>query len=388
MADSFSQVTGRSWFGRIMDSIKSVLLGLLLFVASFVLLFWNEGRAVSTAKSLTQGAHDVVSVDAAAVDRANDGKLVHFSGTATTGDLLQDAMFQVSAKALKLQRTVEMYQWVEEKKTSTQKKLGGGEETTTTYNYNKQWSADWHDSSQFNQSTDHVNPPQAVKSDTQVAAKITVGAFTLSPGLVGQITGNQPLALPENAPASVADGFKKSGAGYYHGANADAPVVGDLRVAFAVVKPQDVSVVAQQTSENSLKPYPTSAGKPLEMLEPGTIGAAEMFKLAQDRNAHLTWILRAVGFLAMWIGLMMVLNPLKVLADVVPLFGSLVGAGLALVTLCVALPMSLVTIAVAWFFFRPLLSIGLLLAAAAAVAGIVMILKKRKAGRMAAAVPA
>ena len=44
MADSFTVTSSESWFGRIIGSIKSVLVGLVLFVAAFPLLFWNEGR--------------------------------------------------------------------------------------------------------------------------------------------------------------------------------------------------------------------------------------------------------------------------------------------------------------------------------------------------------
>ena len=384
MADSFSQVTGKSWFGRIWESIKGILFGVVLFLASFVVLFWNEGRAVTTAKSLAEGSKVVVSVDAAQVSPQNEGKLVHFTGTAATTDVLRDPQFQISAPALKLQRHVEMYQWIEDKKSETHKKLGGGEETVTTYNYNKQWSETWHDSSVYKQFADHANPRKAVENDTQVAPKITVGAFTLSSGLVDQIAGSQALPLPADAPETLPDGFKKSATGYYRGANPDQPAIGDLRVTFAVVKPQEVSVIAQQAA-GTLRPYATAAGRNLEMLAPGSHSAPEMFQTAQTQNAHLTWILRGVGFLAMWFGLMLVLNPLKILADFVPFFGTLVGAGLMLVTLAVALPLSLVTIAVAWFVFRPLLSIGLVALAIVVVGGLGMIILKRRPKAAAAA---
>jgi len=377
MTDTFKQVTGKSWFARLWESIKSMVLGVLMFLAAFVVLFWNEGRAVVTAKSLAEGAKVVLSVDAGKIIPQNENKLVHFTGMAATADVLRDPLFPVSAPALKLQRSVEMYQWVEDKKSETHKKLGGGEETTTTYTYNKKWSESWNDASRFNQPAGHNNPPKAVDSNTQTAPKVTVGAFELSPGLVGQIHASEPLPLPADAPATLPDGYLKSGLGYYRGANPDQPQVGDLRVTFNVVKPQDVSVIAQQAGA-TLRPYATAAGRNLEMLSPGNHSAAEMFQEAQTQNAHLTWILRLVGFLVMWFGLMLVLNPFKILADFIPFFGSLVGAGLMLVTLVVALPLSLLTIAVAWFAFRPLLSIGLVALAAVLVVGLGVLINKRK----------
>ncbi len=71
MPDTFSVTSSKSWGGRLMESIKSVLVGFVFFIASFPLLFWNEGRAVQTAKSLKEGLGAVVSV---ASDAVQSGK--------------------------------------------------------------------------------------------------------------------------------------------------------------------------------------------------------------------------------------------------------------------------------------------------------------------------
>ena len=73
----FTERTHKSWFSRIGNSIFAVLFGLFLLVGSSVLLFWNEGQAVQTERSLTEGRGLVIDVDAARVDPANDGKLIH-----------------------------------------------------------------------------------------------------------------------------------------------------------------------------------------------------------------------------------------------------------------------------------------------------------------------
>ena len=84
MSDSFTETTSVSWFGRLRRSVGGVVIGLVLIIGMVVLLFWNEGRAVTTARSLAEGAGAVVSVGADAVEAANEGKLVHVSGTVTT----------------------------------------------------------------------------------------------------------------------------------------------------------------------------------------------------------------------------------------------------------------------------------------------------------------
>ena len=140
MSDSYTEVTTKSWGSRLVKSIKGVLFGLILIVGSCVFLFWNEGRAVQTQRSLTEGASLIVNIDPARVDPANDGKLIHVSGDLKAGAPLADPDFAVSASALRLVRVVEMYQWKEEERKETRKNFGGSEETVTTYEYVRTWS--------------------------------------------------------------------------------------------------------------------------------------------------------------------------------------------------------------------------------------------------------
>jgi len=92
-----------------------------------------------------------------------------------------------------------------------------------------------------------------------------------------------------------------------------------------------------------------------------------MFKSEEVKNSHLTWILRGVGFVVMWIGLGMLLSPFKVLSDVVGIVGDIVGAGIALITGVIAVALSSGTIAIAWIAYRPIVGIGMLAVTAAAI---------------------
>jgi len=90
------------------------IVGVFLFLPSFLLLFWNEGRAVKTFQGLKEGAAAVVSVPPEAVSPVNEGKLIHTSGPLTTGGPVLDEVFQIQAPdTLRLERLVEMYQWKE-----------------------------------------------------------------------------------------------------------------------------------------------------------------------------------------------------------------------------------------------------------------------------------
>ena len=81
----------------------------------------------------------------------------------------------------------------------------------------------------------------------------------------------------------------------------------------------------------------------------------------------------------MFMGLAMFFRPLSVLGDVIPFVGSLIGMGTTIVAFLLAAALSLVTIAVAWIYYRPLLGIGLLVLAVAFTYGIRALSKSAKA---------
>lgn len=371
--DSFTVVSGMSWFSRIGNAFKGILFGLILFAGSFFLLFWNEGRSVETYKTLKEGGKSVISVSADRVDPANAGKLVHLTGKAVTGATLADPDFGVSAQALKLGRVVEMYQWKEQKDSKTEKKLGGSEETVTTYTYTKVWSTDAINSADFKKPEGHQNPgSMPYRSTGWVAEPITLGAFTLSRSLAEQINNFTPLALGANAALPAGREGKLENGGMYLGKNPGSPAIGDMRVSFKVVNPTDVSIVSRQI-EDTFEPFQANAGGTIDLLQTGVFSAASMIKTAQKSNTVLTWILRGVGFLLMFIGLALMLKPLSVLADVLPILGSIVGAGTGFISFLLAAVLSATTVAVAWIVYRPV--IGILLLAAAA--GVIFLIKGR-----------
>ncbi len=360
--DSFTEVTNESWFGRIGGAIKGVLVGLVLVAVAFGLLFWNEGRSVKRYKTLQEGSGAVVSVKSDKVDSGNEGKLIHVTGKADTDGTLADSVFGVSANALKLKRVVEMYQWKESSKSESKKKVGGGKKTVTTYTYSKDWSERAISSGSFKKPDGHQNPGSMPYESTEtIAEDVTFGAFKLSSSLVSKINNFEALSVGQDMPLPepLKDTVKPNNGGFYIGASPASPQVGDVRVKFEIVKPGDVSIVSRQMGD-TFEPYQTKAGGTIELLEIGVFSADTMFKSAQKSNRVLTWILRFVGFLLMFIGLNMIFKPLSVIADVVPFIGSIVGVGTGIIAFLISLVFSLLTIAIAWIFYRPVLGVSLL----------------------------
>ena len=137
---AYTETTSTSYGQRLAGSAKGMIGGLLMFIIGTCLLWGNEGRTVRTAKAIGDAASHVESVaDVSRVDASLNGKLIHASAFADTKDTLTDDMFGVREQAIKLDRKVEYYQWVEHSQTKKRDKVGGGEETITTYTYEQKW---------------------------------------------------------------------------------------------------------------------------------------------------------------------------------------------------------------------------------------------------------
>lgn len=386
MPDTSSVTTSSSWFSRIGSSIAGIFLGLILIVIAVALLFWNEGRAVKTCQMLVEGEGAVVSVAADAVAPENEGKLVHVSGEAATAQDLADEEFGVAAEALRLRRDVAMYQWEEKKESKTQKKLGGGEETVTTYTYSKAWNSSPVDSSAFHDPAGHENPVEfSYAGATWDAEDATVGAFAIPSQMVAMLGDFEEFAVRQK-PEGVEwpEGAWANNGRIFLGANPAQPQVGDLRISFGVVRSGDVSIIARQSGD-TFAPYLTKAGGEIEMIRPGRIDARQMFAAAQSENTILTWILRAVGFVMIWVGFSLIFAPLSVLADVLPFLGNLVGAATGMIAFLLAVALAAAVIAVAWIFYRPLLGLFLLVVAAGAVILGIRLVRKKAPPAVAAA---
>jgi hypothetical protein len=112
-----------------------------------------------------------------------------------------------------------------------------------------------------------------------------------------------------------------------------------------------------------------------------------MFQEAERENTIITWAIRAAGALFMYFGFLLILRPLVVVADVVPLIGNVLGAGASIVSLALTAVIAPVVIAIAWLWYRPLISI-VVIAIGLGVAFGLHRLAGRKAAAKAAPAPA
>jgi hypothetical protein len=387
MANLITEVTSDSIFGRIGKSFVGVLVGIVLIIGSIVLLFWNEGRAVATAKSLREGAATVIDVPSDNINPANNSKLVHVTGETAAADSLEDPLFNISQNVIRLRRNIEVFEWKEKKESKKRDKVGGGSETTTTYSYEKVWSPSLTKSSGFKSPEDHHNPDHlAVPKAEFVAKDATLGQFKLTPEIIGKISGDEALPATDeelsNVSSKLKSKLKVESDQFYLGDDPANPEIGDEKISFTVLRPGTVSIVAAQ-AQKSFAPYTTQNEREIELVESGNVPAAQMFAHAQAANRTLSWILRAVGFAAMFVGGLLLLGPISALAHILPFLGSLVEIGFAIVAFFLSVIVSMLVIATAWIVYRPILGVALIVAAI----GCILLLKRLHSNRAPAAPP-
>ncbi|MDD4178622.1 MAG: TMEM43 family protein [Candidatus Margulisbacteria bacterium] len=352
MADSYTEVTKKSWGSNILDSMGGLLIGIVIFLLSFWVLWANEGTI-----DLSKIARTSLPVSLTQIDPAAEGKLVSVSGNMSTLERVDDPLFLQPGEYIKLLRKVEICAWQEKSKSQTKDKLGGGSETTTTYTYVKVWTADPKDSSKFKVPAGHENPALPVHNDIFVAGTAKLGLYTVDP---------RSMDLPAPAPIKLMTGQLREIEGQTLAGNyvfkgngkIKAPAIGDIRVSYMAV-PNNVSVtVFGKQSGEQLIPYIYNGTKKVYLAVKGTRDEA-IATVASEHKARI-WVMRIIGFLLMWGGLFLFLGPLNAILKVLPWLGTGGRWVAGIVTFPIALGLTLLTVIISMIAHNIWLLLGLI----------------------------
>ena len=410
---------------RVGNSFKAIGTGFILFCIGTALLWWNEGRTVKTEKMLEEvGGSYVEMENPNKKDASLDGELICGTALATTEDSISDNQFGVGAKAIALHRRVEYYQWVEDSKESSEDKLGGKEVTTTTYTYSKKWVSQPIESSEFKDPA-YQNKNMVlttVEESEQYAENVKFGAYQLNETLIHMISSREGLDLNisedmlnqldksaqtayerfygvkksakqtveqlaettvlSDSAKAVADSLKAvndsiiknavnkkdfeyvhlAGNVLYFGRVPGSPEVGDVRVTFEKVVPAKVTVMAVVDGD-SFKSFKAKNGKRFQRLVMGKKSGDEIIDIEKETNNMLLWVFRIFGVMLVIVGLKGIFGFLETILKVVPFIANIFGWGVGVVCTILGLVWSLIVIAIAWLFYRPILGITLLVIA-------------------------
>lgn len=341
--------------------------------------------------TIQEGKTSTTSISVNSIDSSNDGQLVHFVteiySDAANLTNLTDPIFGAQTTDLKIRRDAEMYQWKETSSSTDKSKYGGSQETTTTYSYSRAWSRSLVNSNNFKERNGHENPSSMRFEDWEaVQDSIYAGAFVLPGELVSRVdwysslTGVSVSEIPD-ASLRNESALLDSRDGFYIGDNSVSnPKVGDMRVSFDSVRPTVISVIAQQNGDSFVS-YEAEAGGSLFLFQQGNFTADELYEQAELQNQFTTWFFRFLGFAIMAGGIYLILRPIEVFADVLPILGDIVGCGLKFMAFTLAGILSGITIAIAWLIHHPKIGIAVLFGVTAFVLAVGYCVKKAQANK-------
>jgi hypothetical protein len=377
MSDVFRDVTNRSLGDNLIESIKGMLVGAVLFAVAFPLLWWNEGRTdISTVAKKAV----VVSPDGSKKGDG-EGKLVSVTGKLEPGAPLGDPDYLKPGSYARLRREVEMFAWVESKSTKEEKKLGGGSREVTTYTYDLKWTSSPGDPEDFAHPEGHENPKLDVSGKSFYAPQANLGVYGFVPEDV-ELPPSRPVTL--SADNVVPSSFHKTGDFLYRGkGSADAPKLGDVRISYSAVENgRKVTLYGKQEGTQVVAYLHEGKDKLFRVVD-GT--HEEAIATLHGEHTTTTWILRLVGFLFMWFGLALVLGPINAVLDIVPFIGSTGRALTSIALFPIALVLSGVTIVTAIVAHNPIL---LVVVVAAVVGGFAVLVMRKRAAKKAASTAA
>ncbi|MDM8567910.1 TMEM43 family protein [Thiotrichales bacterium HSG1] len=268
---NFFQRLQQSRMVALLLTIMGLFFGLWFCISTITNLALYEQDATRHAKTLTDGKNNVTSVDVDQIDVNNDNKLIHIVGETTVDEIIVDKLFKIEVvNVIKLHRIVQMYQWQEDDDS----------------NYKKVWSKQFINSKKFANPNQHKNPNLPFTSKVMTAKQVILGDFIVPNLLVKKMDHYQELPMQglwqeqENLRKLFPNKKIHFTAGsYYIGRDFKQPKIGDLKLSFMAVLPENISIIAKQGSQ--LGPYITANGGSIELFEYGIFTKERMFRNAR-----------------------------------------------------------------------------------------------------------
>ncbi|NPU99780.1 MAG: hypothetical protein HPY53_00190 [Brevinematales bacterium] len=382
----YEEVTHTGWGGNIKNSFTGFLVGIVMFIAAFPLLWWNEGRV-----NLANIAKTSEVAEAGQAGNMN-GKFVSVTGEISADNPVYDTVFMKSGKYVVVNRSVEYYAWEEDVHTKTKKNVGGSSDTVKTYTYKLSWQSSPKSVGDFNSSGVNQwenernvvikNVVESYSSDSFKANTAKIGKWIIDPDNINIDVPGESISLSDKN-AKLSGKMKITDGKFiyipYLASSTGENNFNDIRISFNGLENGTKMTAFGEANGNSLDSYKYSEDENEPAFSRVLLGdRATAISTLNAEHQMLTWILRGVGFLLMWIGLSSLFGPLVSVLNVLPFLGDVGGAIIGIITFVVAAVLSFLTIIISAIFHN---IIALIIVAAIIIALIVIVMatKKKKA---------
>ena len=319
-------VKRQSFGNKILSSFVTAIIGVILFFGSFVVLYINEGR-----ENIGKIAESAVEITAEG-HSLEKGELVGVRGSIAADAYAADDYLR-AGDYVYIIRKVEMYAYEEEEHREEKDNFGGSTTITTTYTYSKKWTSSPKAASSF-RGDDNEKPKdipagydQKISGMPEQKEKsgegLSIGGYKILSGL--SFSGEKTLALSEEVISAPAHADYAVSESYLYigedGVSAAAPRLGDYRISYRVITAGDEGVLLGAVEDaESITGYTTPKNNTLFRFFAGAGSLEEASEILLAEHKTTTWILRLIGFLMMFIGLVAMTDPITKFLSVIPFF--------------------------------------------------------------------
>lgn len=375
-----------------------------MFIISFPVLWYNEKRGVKIAQLIDEGLEECVEINDGKLDSNNNGKLICVHGQIKPESNLLDEEIGISIEnGIVLKRIVEIYQSVERR-------------DGDNYIYEKKWCSHEVSSDSFDvieERGKNENKTKRLFSNQEFYLNpAMVGDYKLNQELKTQLIPDKTEFIFNNKNLKKDEIESKTGKHIFISENCifiqrkndqEKLRLGDHKITYKyLLGPKNYTVVGLQKGENfesyygkanqnnmeyqsieminknednrlnenliedhqknisekgicsSIKNIFEKSIKILWIFE-GNIPLKVCFDQKLSEESRNTWILRLVGFLMMTFGVYFFFAPLMAIFNWIPILGTLISILFFIFSLSVGISFSLITISIAWFFYRPII---------------------------------
>jgi hypothetical protein len=309
--------------------------GILLFLGAFPVLFLNEAQ-----ENLANVAKKAVEYSETIEENTPVYSIGSMDATNKASDLFLNGDYVV------ISRTVEMYGYQETQSTVN---------SQDRYTYNKAWVVNpGPTSSWLGSNSEHPNDIPADYNTWVAAVPPRQTAISTGLSINGvdvdyqglDYSGFKPLTLDAS---DVLDEDYSVQNNYLYfsnqGTGASAtPQVGDIRLSFSVIEFSDTGILLGSVIDDEFVPFTTKNGNTVFRFFNGETDIKSVTATLQAEYELSLWIFRGLGFLMLFIGLLLAFKPLMSLFKFVPFFGDVGNVLLTIILFLISLFLAIITI--------------------------------------------
>ena len=317
---AYSVTKHQSYGSRIINSFVGVLIGIGLIIGMSFMLFWNEGRY--NPADLAVEAQEVTSLNAESLE----GQLVWYKGTLSGGPMVYDTII-TNANYIALNRTAEVYAWIEEEHSHTTNNTGGSSDTTYTYTHNLGWTNSPVNPTSF-KDPDYRNLPLAVAAYNNapfINTDVSTADFDIDIATL-EIDGERDLTLNSSTVNDLTAQPDLSISGNYIyckalGSTGPAtPSFGDTRLSYTYIPATLEGVLLGKVEGDSIVSYSNDDAKLYRFFQVSTL--EQVVAQLDSEHTSSTWMYRIIGTILMCVGFALLTGPFSTILMVLPFLGN------------------------------------------------------------------